>query len=184
MKLSQLVAGALIWSSASGQPLTFCGPEPCLVPLQGYSCEDLILNFKFLGSCCSLVDIPATGGCRVEVGGPGNGNCAWVPFCEPCDPTNGSECGREFRTTTSDSCPVLTYNALAIQAAWEEEPSPPVEGGTAMPSQFFEGPPTCLPTAAPVAPTGSPPSPSAASSVGLLASYGAVAAGTAYATLF
>lgn len=175
----------MIWSSASGQPLTFCGPDPCLVPIQGYSCADLILNFKFLGSCCRLVDIPATGGCRVEVGGPGQGNCAWVPFCEPCGPdTADSECGREFRTSTSEACPDLTYDALAIQAAWEADSLPPVEGGSAAPSQFFEGPPTCPPSKAPtVVPPTNPPSNSAGSSVGLLAPLGAVVAGTAYASL-
>lgn len=181
MKLLQLVAGALIWSSASGQPLTFCGPDKCLQPIQDYSCEELILGFKFLGSCCSLVDIPATGGCRVEVGGPGQGNCAWVPFCEPCDPNDTSFCGNVYETTTSDACPNLTYDALAIQAAWEAETPPPAEGGTSMPSQFFEGPPTCLPTSAPVAPSPAPGS--GAASISLLASTGAAVAGAAYAAL-
>lgn len=185
MKLSQFVAAALIWSSAYSQPLTFCGPEPCLVPIQGYSCADLILNFQFLGSCCRLVDIPATGGCRVEVGGPGQGNCAWVPFCEPCDPNDSSECGREFRTSTSDACPDLTYDALAIQAGWEAESPAPVEGGTSMPSQFFEGPPTCAPTQAPAPPTPVPGGGNSAGfSVDLATSVGAVVAGTVYAAIF
>ena len=114
MQLFQLIVAAalLFLQKVSGQPLTQCGPAPCLVPINSISCEDLILNYKFLGSCCRLVDIPATGGCRVEVGGPGKGNCAWLPFCGFCDLTGDSFCGEIYETNTDEECPDLTYDAL------------------------------------------------------------------------
>ena len=183
MKYSQVITGALIWSSASAQPFTYCGSEPCLVPIQGYSCEELILNFEFLGSCCRLVDIPATGGCRVEVGGPGKANCAWVPFCGSCDPASGSECGHEYQTETSESCPDLTYDALAIQAAWNE--SSTSEGNVTTIASLLEGPPTCPPTSAPAVATSAPgPPESAVPCLNVFISLGAVIACTVYATMF
>ncbi len=176
------MSASFFWKTVSSQPLTFCGPEPCLVPINSISCEELILNYEFLGSCCSLVDIPATGGCRVEVAG--KGNCAWVPFCEPCDPNSESSCGREFRTDNSDPCPVLTYDALAIQRAWDQNITLP-EGSSAAPSVYFPPPQTCPPTTAPGPPTLQPaPVPSGGTSVKMLASVGAVVAATLFATLF
>lgn len=187
MQLFQLTAALLLWQTVSGQPITYCGPDPCLVPINGISCSELILNYRFLGSCCRLVDIPATGGCRVEVGGPGGANCAWVPFCGSCDPTGDSFCGREYRTDTDQECPALTYDALAIQSAWDENATSvpvftPSGNESVAPSVFFAEPPTCPPTTAPVAvsPT-NPPAPSSA--VSIFSLFGAVVSATLCATL-
>lgn len=184
MEVPTLIFSLVVWS-VSGQRLKFCN-DKCLEPLNDISCEELILNYEFLGSCCSLVDIPASGGCRVEVGGPGKANCAWVPFCEPCDPDAGDKCGIEFQVDTDEACPDLDYDALAIQAAWEQpiESLPPVEGGTSMPTLYFAEPPSCAPTGPPVAPTPTVAPQSSASSAQVVVFLGVATVGAAYVTLF
>lgn len=116
------------------------------------------MNYEFFGSCCRLVDIPATGGCRVDIGG--GGNCAWFPFCGSCDYSGDSFCGREYRTDTEAACPDLDYDALAIQSAWDDDP-------------------TCMPSAAPAFDFTES---STGSSITIL--FAAGAAGTLGATLF
>jgi hypothetical protein len=160
MQPFQLTAALLLWQTVSGQPITYCGPDPCLVPINGISCSDLILNYKFLGSCCRLVDIPATGGCRVEVGGPGGANCAWVPFCGSCDHSGDSFCGTEYRTDTDDACPDVSYDALTIQSSWRDSPTC---APSSVPSVAFSEAPSELPTLMPAVPTPSPTSLLAAS---------------------
>ena len=188
MKAATLIFVSLIWT-ASSQAITYCGSSPCLEPYDSISCVDFIRTYRFFGSCCSLVDIPATGGCRVEVGGPGQGNCAWVPFCEPCSPNDPVQCGMEFQTTTSQSCPQLTYDALAIQKAWENPPTMSPAGnasGTMMPTTQLQVPPTgsCAPSTAPSAAAAPSSTSSAMSSAQVAVSLGVAATGAAYATLF
>jgi hypothetical protein len=130
------------------QPITYCGQKPCLVPVNVLSCERMLTEYTFLGSCCRLTDIPQTGGCRVEVGA--KGNCLWTPRCGVCDTRteSGIKCNHEYSTNTDDACPDLEYDALAIQGGGEM-PATDVTGGSSMPSLFPASAPSCAPSASP-----------------------------------
>ena len=94
-------------SAVSTQDYQFCGPQPCYIPLM-IPCRKLVNEYNFQGSCCSLVDIPATGGCRVTVAA--NGDCAWVPKCGQCHPSIG--CNKIYQTTSTNRCPASIYKVL------------------------------------------------------------------------
>jgi hypothetical protein len=149
MKALKLVLGAILLDATLAQPITYCGQSLCLVPINVLSCERLLTEYQFFGSCCQLTDIPQTGGCRVEVGS--KGNCLWTPKCGLCDTRveAGIKCNQEFRTDTDDACPDLEYDALAIQGGGEM-PANTVTEGSSMPSLFPAPAPTCAPSASPV----------------------------------
>ena len=119
MKLFYSIIGALVAGKALSQPLTACGAEPCLRAVS-LSCEELLEEYTFQGSCCQLQSIPQTRGCRVEVW---NGNCLWSPKCVPCLPGDGTDCNQEFRSNSPEQCPTLEFDAIAYQADQDEEPS-------------------------------------------------------------
>eukprot|EP00536_Pseudo-nitzschia_multiseries_P005039 jgi/Psemu1/303081/fgenesh1_kg.91_\ len=110
------------YANAQGTGQTYCGDEPCFIPLRS-SCQDLIDNYKFQGSCCALEIIPATGGCRITVG---FGNCFWYPFCGDC-PVDGDlfvqdKCNIIHETdAVAKVCPKFDYDPLQIQndPLWE-----------------------------------------------------------------
>jgi len=105
---------ALFMGSTLAQPITFCGiDDECRIAVNDLSCEDLLRDYIFSGSCCSLETILLTGGCRVRVGN--NGNCAWTPRCGVCDKEN-IQCNQQFKTGTSAVCPDTEFDALEIQA--------------------------------------------------------------------
>ena len=156
MKLHFIVV--LLVAVSANNRFTFCGEKPCLVVFQQFSCEEFIQNYVFYGTCCRLIDIPATGGCRVEVGftpGVAGGQCAWSPRCEPCDPNSevNDFCNWPHETsTTTYECPVDAYDALAIQKAWGNGTESVADATSDAPSSAFivEQPPSCPPSAAPV----------------------------------
>jgi hypothetical protein len=170
MKFSEIIITSFLFSAVSAQRFTYCGTDPCLIPIEQFSCEQLVRDYDFMGSCCRLVDNLATGGCRVEVGftpGAVGGNCAWVPRCEPCDPNAGDNCGWEYSTeTTSYACDTEEgYDALAIQQSWLNATVAQSDGSEAPSSVFFvDEPPSCQPTAAPVEQSDETPAPVATSS--------------------
>lgn len=93
----------------------FCGVEkPCIEPVR-MSCQEMIEKYQFQGSCCSMVDIPQTGGCRVTVT---FGNCFWYPWCGTCEEDEEvvSRCNNIFETGANQRpCPVGDYDPLEIQ---------------------------------------------------------------------
>lgn len=148
----KLLIQAIVLSCAllagSAQRLTNCGLAACVIPLNSISCLELLETYTFQGSCCSLEDIPATGGCRIRVAGAGN--CVWTPNCEACLSTSSEECW-VYETSTTDECPVLQYDydAIAYQASMNSTAS-------------------CSPTQAPVAPSAAPQDGSGAPSLSLV----------------
>jgi hypothetical protein len=191
MKL--LVTALLFTAVSANNRYTFCGDKPCTIAFTEFSCEEFIQNYEFLGSCCRLVDIPATGGCRVEVGsvpGLAKANCAWVPRCGSCDPNADVICGWTYETSTTDTpCLDEAYDAKAIQDAWEQaaNTTAPVEGASEAPSPVYfveELQTSCPPTAAPVEQPEetAAPEPSSTSSSSVVVATFAVA--TAIATAF
>jgi hypothetical protein len=73
------VAFALL-EATFGQ-LDYCGQQECRIPTL-LPCLDLVRDYNFEGSCCSLRSVIATNGCLVVVGG--DNNCAWFPKCGSC----------------------------------------------------------------------------------------------------
>jgi len=103
-------------ADASGTGQTFCGEEPCVIPLRS-SCEYMLENYQFQGSCCALEIIPATGGCRITVG---YGNCFWYPFCGDCEKDGAlyvkDQCNVVFETNALEKvCPKYDYDPLVLQ---------------------------------------------------------------------
>jgi hypothetical protein len=127
----------------SATALTYCGFTPCIVPL-ALSCEELVADYDFQGSCCSLEDIPGTGGCRVRVAG--KGNCAWTPKCGLCDPAN--KCNEEQKTDSEDVCEESIYDPLG-QISRETSGDDTNSTNATMPSFFPSMAPTCSPTSMP-----------------------------------
>jgi len=96
----------------------FCGVKPCIEPVR-MSCQEMIEKYQFQGSCCSMVDIPQTGGCRVTVT---FGNCFWYPWCDTCEEDEEvvSRCNNIFETGANERpCPVGDYDPLEIQKSMD-----------------------------------------------------------------
>lgn len=94
--------------------INFCGDKPCIEPVR-MSCQEMIQKYQFQGSCCSMEDIPQTGGCRVKVT---FGNCFWYPWCETCEEEEEvlSRCNNIFETSANERpCPAGDYDPLEIQ---------------------------------------------------------------------
>jgi hypothetical protein len=94
--------------------INFCGVKPCIEPVR-MSCQEMIVKYRFQGSCCSMVDIPQTGGCRITVS---YGNCFWYPWCDTCEAEEAivSRCNNIFETSANERpCPVGEYDPLEIQ---------------------------------------------------------------------
>ena len=121
MKLLYATIGALVAGKALAQfsNIVDCGASPCLQAVS-LSCEELLEEYEFQGSCCQLQSIPQTRGCRVEVF---NGNCFWFPKCVPCVDGDGPDCNRQFQSVSPEQCPTLEFDAIEFQANREEEPS-------------------------------------------------------------
>jgi len=139
--LSAILFGMGVAQAQAVTPGTqnFCGSAPCIVDM-AISCQALVEEYDFQGSCCAMEDIPAIRGCRIEVSAAGN--CFWTPRCGECDLS--AKCNFVYSTTASTACPTSKYDPF---------------------DQTLKA--TCPPTPAPLAPTDFPtPLPSEASSLG------------------
>jgi hypothetical protein len=87
--------------------VVLCGSEPCIVDVP-QSCDALLAEYNFVGSCCSLESIIAIDACRITVW---NGNCLWVPKCGLCDPA--AECNLVFETTAIRECIASAWDPLS-----------------------------------------------------------------------
>lgn len=116
----------------------YCGDAPCTIPLR-LSCEDMIAQYEFQGSCCSLESVPETRGCRLTVAN--RGNCFWYPYCGVPDPLDELiQAGIEFTTDTMQECPYSDYDALYQNTSHPDYIPPEIrENATA----------SCVPTMAP-----------------------------------
>lgn len=130
VKLISSVFAALLTSSVFAQYEEFyCGLDLCLVPLR-LSCEEMINQYDFQGSCCSMETVNETLGCRITVGAAGN--CFWYPKCGECDPLDDQiQCNILYSTATDSICPESDFDPLA---------------------SFNETETTCPPVAAPSSP--------------------------------
>jgi hypothetical protein len=136
---------AILLSSVLAQYENFyCGLEPCILPLR-LTCEQLIEEYAFQGSCCSMETMNETLGCRVTVGA--RGNCFWSPKCGDCDLADEQLGCNRIHTTDSDSnCPESEFDPVAesnftVSCPPEAAPtSPPtlapVSSGTTLDHRF------------------------------------------------
>jgi hypothetical protein len=93
----------------------YCGTGPCIVPLR-LSCEQMIAEYKFQGSCCSMESIPQTLGCRVTVAD--RGNCFWYPYCGVPDPLDEEiAAGIEYTTDSEEECPDSEFDPLFLNTS-------------------------------------------------------------------
>jgi hypothetical protein len=152
MNILRLCVTFALLETTFGQLLQFCGPEDCRISSL-ISCENLVKNYDFQGSCCSLKSVVATNGCLIIVGG--NNNCGWSPKCGPCDTANSGAC-MEYESAGKDigkECPVIDkFDVLGqATAAPKEAPGP---GETSAPTPLF------APSSFPSVTTTCPPTPS------------------------
>jgi hypothetical protein len=93
----------------------YCGMGPCIIPLR-LSCEQMIEEYQFQGSCCSMESIPETLGCRVTVAD--RGNCFWYPYCGVPDPLDDEiAAGIEYLTDSDDECPESEFDPLFLNTS-------------------------------------------------------------------
>ena len=155
-----LVASLFQSADVNAQQTTFVCEEACSEDLR-INCDDLLAQYTLQGSCCSLTQITAYDGCRVEVG---FGNCYWFPKCEECPlRTEGRwqniKCGLQYIGAEGFACPASEYPTV-----WK--------------TPYPEGPwndYSCSPTASPVVQT-APPDGAASTSVRIMAVLGVVVA--------
>jgi hypothetical protein len=120
----------------------YCGTGPCIIPLR-LSCEQMIEEYQFQGSCCSMESIPETRGCRVTVAD--RGNCFWYPYCGIPDPMDEEiAAGIEYTTDSEDECPESEFDPLFLNTS-SPDFIPPVNRTDV----------SCVPTMAPSFPPGS-----------------------------
>ena len=120
-KLASVLLTALLLSTFVVVPVNsqtdmvnYCGTKPCIEPVR-MSCDEMMERYEFQGSCCSLEDIPQTGGCRVTVS---FGNCFWYPWCGTCEEDEEivSRCNNIFETDADQRpCPVGDFDPVEIQ---------------------------------------------------------------------
>eukprot|EP00339_Tiarina_fusa_P027944 CAMPEP_0117051890 /NCGR_PEP_ID=MMETSP0472-20121206/35859_1 /TAXON_ID=693140 ORGANISM="Tiarina fusus, Strain LIS" /NCGR_SAMPLE_ID=MMETSP0472 /ASSEMBLY_ACC=CAM_ASM_000603 /LENGTH=141 /DNA_ID=CAMNT_0004766289 /DNA_START=136 /DNA_END=558 /DNA_ORIENTATION=+ len=140
MKLFSALALAAFWAQSadsqnSPQPppeQIFCGSQACLIDTP-ISCDTLIKDYIFQGSCCSLQPIPGIRGCRVEI--KAGGNCFWLPECGVCGDADPSECNKIYTTTTSDACPASDFDPFANKT---EATCPPTLAPTMAPEEDLD----------------------------------------------
>jgi hypothetical protein len=121
--------------------LFYYGIDPCLIPL-ALSCKEVVEGYNWQGSCCSLIDIPGTGGCRIHVAG---GEIVFGCSNLECDPANF--CNEEHVTdTTKDACAESIYNPLVQMFG---ESSDGDDSNSTVPSFFLSMARMCSPTAMP-----------------------------------
>jgi hypothetical protein len=119
----------------------YCGLEDCIIPLR-LSCEEMIANYEFQGSCCSMESIPETRGCRLTVSS--RGNCFWYPYCGQCDMSDEEiGCNKIYQTESDGLCPTSEYDPVGDSEMTRQN-------GTL---------PSCFPTTAPTFPPGEPTNP-------------------------
>jgi hypothetical protein len=143
--VSIAIIGTSFWMSpVASQTFSnkrYCGTEPCIIPLR-LSCEQMIEEYKFQGSCCSMESIPETRGCRVTVAD--RGNCYWYPYCGMPDPLDEEiSAGFEHTTDSDQECPESEFDPLFLNTSSPDYISP--ENRTNV---------TCDPTMAPSSPDG------------------------------
>eukprot|EP00934_Nitzschia_sp_Nitz4_P000428 Nitzschia sp. Nitz4//scaffold24_size164493//53934//54443//NITZ4_002319-RA/size164493-processed-gene-0.189-mRNA-1//1//CDS//3329544087//428//frame0 len=129
---------------AVGQRKTYCEETYCAEPFSFISCEEMLQQYEFHGtsSCCRLVDMPATGGCRVQVGG--GGTCWWTPYCGDCYADDAIMCNWEYATDETTPCDddESYHNPFEIQAneTWRANVTcPPTAAPTASPTENPDG---------------------------------------------
>ena len=96
----------------------FCGEQSCIVPLR-LSCEEMIEQYEFQGSCCSMESIPQTRGCRITI--EAAGNCYWAPRCgvplDECQFDDQLRCHTIFETGSTNACPSSDFDPFANTTA-------------------------------------------------------------------
>ena len=130
-----LLSSLAVTVNAQTNLINYCGTKPCIEPVR-MSCEEMIERYEFQGSCCSLENIPATGGCRLTVS---FGNCFYYPWCGECDgiEEERSRCNNIFETDANQpQCAQGDYDPLKIQSSIVYEPPtcPPTKAPTPAPS--------------------------------------------------
>ncbi|KAL3942228.1 MAG: hypothetical protein SGBAC_003537 [Bacillariaceae sp.] len=108
--LLAFVLAASLLRSADANANTVVCEGSCSEDLR-ISCDDLLNEYTFQGSCCSLEKITGYEGCRVRVG---FGNCYWFPKCTDCPlRTEGRwqdiKCGLEYQGADGTACPTSDY---------------------------------------------------------------------------
>ncbi|KAG7355244.1 hypothetical protein IV203_004600 [Nitzschia inconspicua] len=154
-----LLAVSLNLSLVQSQAFTnefYCGMGPCIVPLR-LPCEQMIEEYRFQGSCCSMVSVPETRGCRLTVAN--RGNCFWYPYCgvpDPMDELIGA--GIEYKTDSSADCPVSEFDPLFLNTSSPDfippENRTDVSCVPTMTPSLLEGSPTETPLSASAMRTG------------------------------
>lgn len=142
-----LVASCLLVRPVAPQTAAqpwYCGEAPCIIPLR-LSCEEMIAQYSFQGSCCAMESIPETRGCRVTVAD--RGNCYWYPYCGEPDPLDEEiGAGIEYTTDSELECPLSEFDPLFLN-----ESSPDF-----IPAENRTDNVTCPPTLTPAVVDGSP----------------------------
>jgi hypothetical protein len=139
---NNIVLVVLLMATAGHAQTTpfFCGDQDCIIALR-LSCEEMIEQYHFQGSCCSMVPMPETRGCRLTVSN--RGNCFWYPYCGECDTTDaGIGCNLIYETESEGTCPPSDYD--------------PVTDGLNRTEEGVSCAPTIAPTFDPNAPTNPP----------------------------
>jgi hypothetical protein len=135
MKLFWSVFAAFLLSPVPAQFEEFyCGFEPCIIPLR-FSCEKMIEDYIFQGSCCSMETVNETLGCRLTVSA--RGNCFWYPKCGECDLMDDElQCNTIFSTDAESECPESEFDPVANSTASNSTNTtcPPDEEPTPVPS--------------------------------------------------
>ena len=97
-------------------PTAFCSGV-CEIPFSE-SCNDVVANYKFYGSCCSLADNTATGGCTLTITQvTGDGYCDYIAKNWTCGPCVNDTCscvdGDNYVTSSGTApCPSSNYDVF------------------------------------------------------------------------
>ena len=141
--LLSLFAGIIALNGVNGQPLTQnCGSAQCKFE-ESASCQQLMRDYVFTGTCCALDPTPS-GGCTVSVSA---GICYYEPLVPPCSSSGNCQAGaggKFLGSGNADGCPVTQFDALvgtqaptdvAVVAATEPPTKAPVVAATPPPTE-------------------------------------------------
>ena len=128
-----------------GQLLKFCGQAECRISTL-IRCEDMVRDYTFQGSCCSLKPVTATNGCLIIVGG--DNNCAWFPKCGTCATEDTNRTGACLEYQSESAAILLQCPAPDVYDVLNEIEGPTAAGALA-PTLSPTAEPTCPPTSRP-----------------------------------
>jgi hypothetical protein len=95
-----------------------CGTDPCIVVVP-MPCDQMMEEFDFDGTCCSMKSLEDIGACEITVANMGE--CQWTPKSGAC--REQVSCDILHKTDSTDACPTSPFNPLAENPDEPQDPT-------------------------------------------------------------